>query len=101
MGQGVGLLTLTHLAGMLILSAYSVPRTGLAVSLEVRLPTSTFSAFCSVHGETRELIKKEYHMPGIVVLIYFIGEEKEDQKYKVHLHDYAGGIREIQRRQWI
>lgn len=34
-------------------------------------------------------------MQGIVVLIYFIGEEKEDQKCKVHVHGHAGGIRQI------
>lgn len=34
-------------------------------------------------------------MQDIVVLIDFIGEEKEDHKYKVHVHGYAGGIREI------
>lgn len=30
-------------------------------------------------------------MQCIVALIYFTGEEKEDQKYKVHVHDHAGG----------
>ena len=58
----------------------------------IRLPTSMFSVLCSMHGKSRKLIKEEdiLHARHCGV-IYFIGQEKENQRHKVRVQGHAGG----------
>ena len=53
MWQGVRVLALSHLAGMLVLSAYSVPSAVLVVCLEVRFPSPHVGPFAPFMGNKR------------------------------------------------